>query len=228
MKIFAYKDVGALYELLESRTRRGNAEISGRVASILARVAEGGDAAVKAVTRETDGVELASLESCLRPRRLDRLAAQTPPALYETMEKAAANIRRYHEKQKSTGYELREPGRLLGRIVRPLRRVGVYVPGGTAAYPSTVLMNCIPAAVAGVEEIVIATPGQARGGIAPGRSGGEKSPASAVWSPSAARRRSPRSRTAPRRCRASIRLSARATSTSPRRKSSSSAAWTSI
>ena len=164
MKIFAYKDVGALYELLESRTRRGNAEISGRVASILARVAEGGDAAVKAVTRETDGVELASLE--LPPAELDRLAAQTPPALYETMEKAAANIRRYHEKQKSTGYELREPGRLLGRIVRPLRRVGVYVPGGTAAYPSTVLMNCIPAAVAGVEEIVIATPPK-RGGIAP-------------------------------------------------------------
>ena len=127
MKIFAYKDVGALYELLESRTRRGNAEISGRVASILARVAEGGDAAVKAVTRETDGVELASLE--LPAAELDRLAAQTPPALYETMEKAAANIRRYHEKQKSTGYELREPGRLLGRIVRPLRRVGVYVPG---------------------------------------------------------------------------------------------------
>ena len=164
MKIFAYKDVGALYELLESRTRRGNAEISGRVASILARVAEGGDAAVKAVTRETDGVELASLE--LPAAELDRLAAQTPPALYETMEKAAANIRRYHEKQKSTGYELREPGRLLGRIVRPLRRVGVYVPGGTAAYPSTVLMNCIPAAVAGGGEIVIATPPK-RGGIAP-------------------------------------------------------------
>ena len=131
MKIFAYKDVGALYELLESRTRSGNAEISGRVASILARVAEGGDAAVKAVTRETDGVELASLE--LPAAELDRLAAQTPPALYETMEKAAANIRRYHEKQKITGYELREPGRLLVRIVRPLRRVGVYVPGGTAA-----------------------------------------------------------------------------------------------
>ena len=164
MKIFAYKDVGALYELLESRTRRGNTEIGGRVASILARVAEGGDAAVKAVTRETDGVELASLE--LPAAELDRLVAQTPPALYETMEKAAANIRRYHEKQKSTGYELREPGRLLGRIVRPLRRVGVYVPGGTAAYPSTVLMNCIPAAVAGVEEIVIATPPK-RGGIAP-------------------------------------------------------------
>ena len=172
MKIFAYKDVGALYELLESRTRRGNAEISGRVASILARVAEGGDAAVKAVTRETDGVELASLE--LPAAELDRLAAQTPPALYETMEKAAANIRRYHEKQKSTGYELREPGRLLGRIVRPLRRVGVYVPGGTAAYPSTVLMNCIPAAVAGVEEIVIATPPK-RGGIAPAVAAAAKS-----------------------------------------------------
>ena len=164
MKRFAYNDVQALYALLENRTKRSNAEISGRVASIIARVAEGGDAAVRAVTEETDGVSLGALE--LSAAELDRLAAQTPPALCETMEKAAANIRRYHEKQKSEGYELREPGRLLGRIVRPLRRVGVYVPGGTAAYPSTVLMNCIPASVAGVEEIIIATPPK-REGISP-------------------------------------------------------------
>ncbi len=164
MKRFAYNDVQALYALLENRTKRSNAEISGRVASIIARVAEGGDAAVRAVTEETDGVSLGALE--LSAAELDRLAAQTPPALCETMEKAAANIRRYHDKQKSEGYELREPGRLLGRIVRPLRRVGVYVPGGTAAYPSTVLMNCIPASVAGVEEIIIATPPK-REGISP-------------------------------------------------------------
>ena len=89
MNRFAYNDVQALYALLENRTKRSNAEISGRVASIIARVAEGGDAAVRAVTEETDGVSLGALE--LSAAELDRLAAQTPPALCETMEKAAAN-----------------------------------------------------------------------------------------------------------------------------------------
>ena len=83
MKRFAYNDVQALYALLENRTKRSNAEISGRVASIIARVAEGGDAAVRAVTEETDGVSLGALE--LSAAELDRLAAQTPPALCETM-----------------------------------------------------------------------------------------------------------------------------------------------
>jgi histidinol dehydrogenase len=87
---------------------------------------------------------------------------------------AAENIRRYHEAQKASGYEHRdENGNLLGQIVRGLACVGIYVPGGTAAYPSTVLMNAIPANIAGVEKIVMVTPPTRRG---PGSAGDSEAP----------------------------------------------------
>ena len=84
--------------------------------------------------------------------------AKVPAELKATIDKAAENIRSFHEKQKANSWISNENGKIMGHRVLPLRRVGLYVPGGSAAYPSSVLMNAIPAKVAGVESIVMVTP----------------------------------------------------------------------
>ena len=90
---------------------------------------------------------------------LDAACGRVDPELVKVMELAAENIRAFHSKQLSHGYIMSgKNGSLLGQRVIPLRRVGLYIPGGTAAYPSSVLMNCIPAKIAGVDEIVMTTP----------------------------------------------------------------------
>jgi histidinol dehydrogenase len=150
-----------LYSLLSSRAKNVSDDITLKVRAVIDRVRAEGDAALLDYCEKFDGVRPLSL--CLDERDIDKAAAMVSPELYAIMERAAANIRAYHEKQLSDGYVMKKGGKTLGRIVRPLKRVGVYVPGGTAAYPSTVLMNCIPAAVAGVEEIVLVTPPKADG-----------------------------------------------------------------
>ena len=151
----------ALFAALESRAGSETQEVSQKVRQVIEDDRAQGDAALLRYCQQFDGVSLSSL--CLSEQEIENCLAAVDPALLATMQKAAANSRAYHEKQLCTGYEMRENGRMLGRIVRPLERVGVYVPGGTAAYPSTVLMNCIPAAVAGVGEIVLVTPPKAEG-----------------------------------------------------------------
>jgi histidinol dehydrogenase len=136
----------------DSRTRS-------RVTEILGDLAERGDEAVRHWTRVLDGVDLEPREWEL-PRAewesaLDRLDGR----LREALETAIVRVRDYHNRQKDTGFTLlEEDGTVLGMRVVPLERVGLYVPGGKAAYPSTVIMNAVPAAVAGVEEIVAVTP----------------------------------------------------------------------
>ena len=161
MKIFQKENINELYALLESRTRAGGSDIRGRVEEIISRVERGGDAAVRELSLEIDGYAPETLE--LDSARLRALADEVPVALRDSLKRAAENIFAYHERQKSYGYEIKDGGSVLGRIVRPLARVGVYVPGGTAALPSTLLMNCIPAKVAGVKEIIIATPPKKEG-----------------------------------------------------------------
>jgi histidinol dehydrogenase len=134
--------------------------LQGAVADIIRGVAEGGDDALLGYVRRFDGFADAEL-SDLRVD-CDRLAeaeASLDPALRQSLVRAADNIRRFHERQMERGFvDLHPDGSLLGQRVAPLRRVGIYVPGGRAAYPSSVLMNAIPAAVAGVPEIVMTTP----------------------------------------------------------------------
>ena len=130
------------------------------VAAILRDVRARGDAALLEYTARFDGFDAGSAAGLrIGADRLEEAAASADPELLASLRRAAENIRRFHEKQREHGFlDLEPDGTLLGQRVAPLRRVGIYVPGGRAAYPSSVLMNAIPAAVAGVDEIAMATP----------------------------------------------------------------------
>ena len=140
-----------------------DAAIEQRVAEILADVRARGDAAVLDYSARFDGVQAASLTALeLTREELRRAFDGLPAQQRDALEQAAARVRRYHERQKKAcgeSWSYRdEDGTLLGQKVTPLDRVGIYVPGGKAAYPSSVLMNAIPAQVAGVPEIVMVVP----------------------------------------------------------------------
>ena len=132
------------------------------VSDIIAEVRARGDAALLEYCEKFDRVELDSLE--VSADELEEALWQVEPEFIEVLETAAANIRQFHEKQVRNSFIITErEGVVMGQKVTPLDRVGLYVPGGTAAYPSTVLMDAIPAKIAGCGEIVITTP--------PGRDG---------------------------------------------------------
>ena len=140
-----------------------DAEIESRVAAILTDVRARGDAAVIEYTNRFDGLSatgMAELE--LKQDELKAAFDSLPEVQREALQAAAARVRRYHEAQKQASGESwsyrDEDGTLLGQKVTPLDRVGIYVPGGKAAYPSSVLMNAIPAHVAGVGEIIMVVP----------------------------------------------------------------------
>ena len=140
---------------MKARAARAGAEIDRTVAAILADVEANGYPAVAAYSRKFDGAEPYEIPA----ERLEAARAACPAELIAALEHAAANIRAYNEKLLVRSQEWTSPdGGVVGRIVRGLGRVGVYVPGGTAAYPSSVLMNAVPAKVAGVGEIVMVTP----------------------------------------------------------------------
>jgi histidinol dehydrogenase len=129
---------------------------AGVAEEVCAAVAAGGDAAVRDYTARIDGVQLAETE--VAPSALDAARARIAPALRAALEHAAERIRAFHLHEHHEGWQWITPDGTLGQIVRPLARVGIYVPGGTAAYPSTLLMSAIPARVAGVREIIVTTP----------------------------------------------------------------------
>ncbi|MFM2111788.1 MAG: histidinol dehydrogenase, partial [Pseudomonadota bacterium] len=140
-----------------------DAAIEGRVADILADVQQRGDAAVLEYTQRFDGLQASSMaELELTREELQAAFEAITPAQREALQAAAERVRSYHEAQKKASGEswsYRDAdGTLLGQKVTPLDRVGIYVPGGKAAYPSSVLMNAIPAHVAGVGEIIMVVP----------------------------------------------------------------------
>ncbi len=135
-------------------------DVESRVEAILADVRSRGDEALLEYTRRFDRLTADSMAELTVPVADLRAALEALPAERRTaLETAAERIRRYHERQRATSWEYREEdGTRLGQLITPLERVGIYVPGGKAAYPSTVLMNAIPAKVAGVAEIVMVVP----------------------------------------------------------------------
>ena len=141
-------------------TKRDQAEsedIRQAVEAILADIEQRGDAAVREYTKRFDGVDLDSF--LVSPEEIDDAVDIVGPDFMAILEEAAANIRAYHERQvEQTWIDTFRPGVRLGAKFTPIQRVGVYVPGGTAAYPSTVLMDTIPAHVAGVPSIAVFTP----------------------------------------------------------------------
>ena len=153
-----------------------DAAIEQRVADILADVQQRGDAAVLEYTARFDGLAADSM-AALELTQADFKAAfdAIPVAQREALQAAAVRVRKYHEAQKKASGESwsyrDEDGTLLGQKVTPLDRVGIYVPGGKAAYPSSLLMNAIPAHVAGVQEIIMVVPTPVRGSVATGGSG---------------------------------------------------------
>jgi histidinol dehydrogenase len=142
---------------LERSVEQNTEEQRKAVLEILQNVKLEGDKALLNYTEKFDGVSLSSLE--VTKEEIDEAVASLDQEMIDIISEAAANIREYHEKQKrQSWFFTREDGTMLGQKVTPLDSVGVYVPGGTAAYPSSVLMGVIPAAVAGVEEIVLVSP----------------------------------------------------------------------
>jgi len=144
---------------LKREVEYGTPEQNESVREIVAAVQAEGDAALLRYTAQHDRVTLDA--GALRVTDAEIAAAydRVDAEFLEAIREAAVNVRAFHEKQKRNSWmELQPDGTLLGQILRPLKRVGVYVPGGKAAYPSSVLMNVIPAQVAGVPEIVMVTP----------------------------------------------------------------------
>ncbi|MCR5025166.1 MAG: histidinol dehydrogenase [Lachnospiraceae bacterium] len=136
------------------------------VKDIIANVRANGDEALKDYSLRFDNVDLD--EFLVTQDEIQAGLNRIEPEFIAILEEAAANIRAFHEKQVRNGFIMADkPGVILGQRVTPLKRVGLYVPGGTAAYPSTVLMDSIPAKIAGVEEIVMVTPPGRDGGVNP-------------------------------------------------------------
>ena len=138
------------------------ADVAAIVADILADVRENGDTAVKAYCAKFDKAELTSLE--VTPEEIQEAISQVEPEFLDILREAAENIRSFHSRQVRNSFVIADkPGIVLGQKITPIEKVGVYVPGGTAAYPSTVLMDTIPAKIAGCPQLVMVTP--------PGRDG---------------------------------------------------------
>ncbi len=145
---------------------RADVDVAAAVGEIIDAVRKKGDAALLDYTARFDGVQLDTLE--VTPQEAEEAVASVEPELIRILEKAAAHIRSFHEQQRRSSYLLNaRPGVVLGQKVLPIEKAGVYVPGGTAAYPSTVLMDVIPAKIAGCKEIVMVTPPDKNGKVKP-------------------------------------------------------------
>ena len=156
-----------LEELLKrSPNQYGSYEAA--VKEILQTVREGGDQALFSYTSRFDGAELTPETLVVSQTEIEEAYRQVDPSLLAVIRKSLVNIRSYHEKQKrSSWFDSTDKGTMLGQKITPMQRVGVYVPGGKAVYPSSVLMNVVPAKVAGVDEINMATPCNKEGKVNP-------------------------------------------------------------
>lgn len=157
-----------ILENLLKRSPNNYGKFEAAVDDILKKVRAEGDSAVFAYTKEFDKVEIAADTVRVTEDEIREAYDAVDPSLVEVIRKALVNIRSYHEKQKQNSwFSSTEDGTMLGQKVTPLKRVGVYVPGGKAVYPSSVLMNIVPAKVAGVDQIIMTTPPGKDGKICP-------------------------------------------------------------
>ena len=169
-KIKLTKDaIEGLLDNLLKRSPNNYGQYTEAVDAIVSHVKKDGDAAVFNYTKQFDGAEINAGNIRVTPEEIEAAYNEVSEDVLEVIRKAIVNIRTYHEKQKQYSWFDSQPnGTILGQKVTPLTRVGVYVPGGKAAYPSSVLMNILPAKVAGVEEIVMVTPPGKDGKVNPG------------------------------------------------------------
>ena len=170
--ILRASDAGELKRRVMNRSQLQNEEVSRIVKEIVARVRQEGDAALFDYTAKFDHVTMTAETVLVTKDEIARAYAAASLEWLDAMREAARRITAFHEKQKQNTWLNFDPAISLGQKITPLKRVGVYVPGGTAAYPSSVLMNVLPAKVAGVKEIVMVTP--------PGRDGSVSYPLALV------------------------------------------------
>ena len=162
MKIIKFSELGNEKLLMRCAETAGVADI---VTDIIKDVAENGDEALKNYAKKFDGAKLDTIE--VTKEELDAAVAATDPQLLQVLRMAAENIGEFHSRQVREGFSYqRENGSILMQKVTPIEKAGLYVPGGTASYPSTVLMNAIPAKIAGCSEVVMVSPPSKGGTIA--------------------------------------------------------------
>lgn len=162
---FGVNNIQDMKRAIEGRTHAAlDEKVMRAAADIIAEVRDHGDDAVLLYTERFDGVKLDSLR--VMPEELARASSRCDAAFLEALETAAARIEDFHERQRANSWFVTaEDGTMLGQKVTPLARAGIYVPGGRAAYPSSVLMNAIPAKIAGVEEVAMAVPPSSDGSV---------------------------------------------------------------
>jgi len=157
------EDLASLKKLVRTKTQQlTDPKVVTAVQKIIANVIENGDEALKDYEQQFDGVTIDNFK--LAQADIDAAYEQLDPAVKDALLLAKRNITSFHEKEKATGFiDAEQPGVLRGQKLLPLNRVGLYVPGGTAAYPSTLLMSALPAKIAGVNEVIMVTPPQPNG-----------------------------------------------------------------
>lgn len=161
IRIVEYGEISPEDILCRDITAERDVELA--VDEIIADVAQNGDEALRRYAEKFDGARLESV--VVSERELDAAVKSADPYFLETLEQAAQNIRAFHELQRHNDFVRTADGIVMGQRYTPIEKVGLYVPGGTASYPSTVLMNAIPAKIAGVSEIVMTTPPSSDGSI---------------------------------------------------------------
>ncbi|WP_442903103.1 histidinol dehydrogenase [Gottfriedia solisilvae] len=163
MEILSIEQKSEKLNQILHRTVLPTGQIEKRVEEILSDVKENGDGAIRKYSFLFDEVNLETFE--VSEEEISQALNEINEELMEALLAAKENIERYHEKQLQTGYKIENEISSIQQIINPIERVGIYIPGGKAAYPSTVLMNAIPAKIAGVNEIVIVTPPNKEGKI---------------------------------------------------------------
>lgn len=157
-----------ILENLLKRSPNSYGEFEGRVSEIIENVRANKDAAIFEYTKKFDGADICAENILVTEEEIKEAYEKVDPKLLDVIRKALVNIRDYHAKQRQySWFDSEESGIILGQKVTPLANVGVYVPGGKAVYPSSVLMNVLPAKVAGVKNIIMTTPPGADGKVYP-------------------------------------------------------------
>lgn len=163
IKIYNLNEIDEKDILIRTQSKPG---VEGIVHDIIEDVRANGDAALRKYAGKFDGAVIDEIE--VSPDEIESAMSEVEPEFIEILKEAAENIREFHSHQVRNSFVInKEDGVVLGQKVMPLERVGLYIPGGTASYPSSVLMNCIPAKIAGVRQIVMTTPTGKDGKISP-------------------------------------------------------------
>jgi histidinol dehydrogenase len=161
MEIVSYrpKTASPALDRIRSRSLQMNADLVARVAAIVDSVRAGGDEALIHYTEQFDSLSLSPAELRVDPEFLKKAASRAEPRAVEAFRKAIENVRAFHDRQREIAWQVENrSGAITGQRILPVASAGLYVPGGSAAYPSSVIMNAVPAQVAGVRRIAIVTP----------------------------------------------------------------------